>query len=80
MEMTMLSTTTEYLPEVWEDQMITEQERLVEMLEELGLAYDSLDIVNEFGLGFIEEHGVNIGTMVDFINDPTNQDSWVFGF
>jgi hypothetical protein len=71
---------TEYLPEIWEDQEMYEQERLAQMLDDLNLDYDSYDIIHEFGLGFVEEHGVNIGKMVGFCLDPTNQDSWVFGF
>ncbi len=52
------------------------------MLDDLNLAYDSYDIVHEFGLGFVEEHGVNIGTMVELCYDPTTSTelSWVFGF
>lgn len=74
--------TTEYLPEIWEDELVYEQERLAQMLDDLNLAYDSYDIVHEFGLGFVEEHGVHIGTMVGVCYDPTSitELSWVFGF
>ena len=76
------STWTDSEPDVFEiDPMVAEQERLIELLEQLDLAYDSQDIVHEFGLGFVEEHGVDIGTMVEVCYDPTTitENSWIFG-
>ena len=79
------STWTDSEPDVFEfadafdfDQEV--QDQLINSLFELTGRDDIEEIVHEFGLGFVEEHGFHTGTMVDFISDPSNFDSWVFGF
>lgn len=70
-----MSLAHDYDPEVWDDET-DDTWRSVQALTELtGLDID--DVVNEFGLGFVEEHGVNIGTVVEFILDPTENSDWL---
>ena len=70
-----MSVLHDYDREVWADES-DDSWRSVQALTELtGLEID--DVVNTFGLGFVEEHGVNIGTVVDFILDPTENSDWL---
>lgn len=60
-----MSLAHDYEAEIWDGES-DETWRSVEALTELtGLDID--DVVHQFGLGFVEEHGVNIGTVVDAI-------------
>jgi hypothetical protein len=38
---------------------------------------DIQDVVHQFGLGFVEEHGVNIGNIVEAVYDPTVNLEWL---
>ena len=70
-----MSVLHDYDREVWVDES-DDSWRSVQALTELtGLEID--DVVNTFGLGFVEEHGVNIGTVVEAILDPTVNLEWL---
>lgn len=70
-----MSLANDYDPEVWDDETDDNWRHIQALTEWTGLDID--DVVNTFGLGFVEEHGVNIGTVVEFILDPTENSDWL---
>ena len=70
-----MSLAHDYDPEVWDDETDDNWRHIQALTEWTGLEID--DVVNTFGLGFVEEHGVNIGTVVEFILDPTENSDWL---
>jgi hypothetical protein len=60
-----MSLAHDYDPEVWADES-DDTWRSIDALSEL-TGMDIQDVVHQFGLGFVEEHGVDIGTVVDAI-------------
>jgi hypothetical protein len=60
-----MSVLHDYDREVWEQESDDTWRSIQALTELTGLEID--DVVHQFGLGFVEEHGVNIGTVVDAI-------------
>jgi hypothetical protein len=61
----LMSVLHNYDPEVWVDES-DDIQRSIDALSDL-TGMDIQSVVHQFGLGFVEEHGVNIGTVVDAI-------------
>lgn len=70
-----MSLAHDYEAEVWDGES-DETWRSVEALSEL-TGMDIQQVVHEFGLGFVEEHGVNIGNIVEAVYDPTVNLEWL---
>ena len=70
-----MSVLHDYEPEVWFDQS-DDTWRSIDALSEL-TGMDIAEVAHEFGLGFVEEHGVNIGNIVEAVYDPTVNLEWL---
>ena len=70
-----MSVLHDYDREVWEDES-DDNQRSIDALSDL-TGMDIESVVHQFGLGFVEEHGVHIGTVVEAILDPTVNLEWL---
>ena len=70
-----MSVLHDYDPQVLTDES-DDTWRSVDALSEL-TGMDIQDVVHQFGLGFVEEHGVNIGNIVEAVYDPTVNLEWL---
>lgn len=70
-----MSAVHEYEAEVWVDDSDDNWRHIDALTEWTGM--DISEVADTYGLGFVEEHGVNIGTVVEAILDPTVNLEWM---